>query len=416
MMSRRRMSANESLESAHPSDSFNVSYSSSSSNMMETISSQNSRVTAVTSKLQWKIDQFERLTRLYRNNKSMVSETFSSPLASNVVWELHIYPNGKREEDVGFVSFFLRQVGLADGEALTADFQIYVVDHTDRPSNVCRDCKDFTHQQGRGKFQVERDRLLQCLKLDGSLYVCCEVEYLPMGICKSDEERPPWEFTDKTSARLKETLRRMYDESILTDLEIQVGSKSFQAHKAVLAQASSVFRSMFSINMKESTEGILTIPDSTPAAIATMLDYLYCGVVDQGAFEKHTVDILVLSQKYDVPGLKEEAEKILSTRITAKNFTEYLDLADVHECSRLIAECRHFLITNYEEIVASSDWMALKKTNPELINKVLEKVVEDRIVYPSRALNSFRSLDYSDSTRDHLGPPLPKRPRRRCVQ
>ncbi|CAD5225739.1 unnamed protein product [Bursaphelenchus okinawaensis] len=411
-MRRRRTSPNDTIETSHFLDSLNTSYNSGTSNTMETISSQNSRVMAVTAKLQWKIEQFERLTRLYRNNKSMVSESFSSPLAANVVWELHIYPNGKREEDQGYVSFFLRQVGLQDGESLTADFQIYVIDHTERISNVCRDCKDFTHQQGRGKFQVERERLLQCLKMDGSLYVCCEVEYLPNGMCSSDEERPPWEFTDKTGVRLRESLRRLYDESILTDLEIQVGNKTFQAHKAVLAQASTVFKSMFSIQMTESREGVLTIPDSTPPAVSTMLDYLYAGVVDQGAFEKNTVDILILAQKYDVPGLKEEAEKILSKRINIKNFVEYLDMADLYDCSRLLAEFRHFLIDNYEEVSATLDWAKLKKENPELVNKLLEKVVEDRIVYPARALGSIRSLDYDH--KDGLGPPTPKRARRRC--
>lgn len=35
------------------------------------------------------------------------------------------------------------------------EFQIYTLDSTNNRVSVCRDTKDFTHQQGRGKFQVQ---------------------------------------------------------------------------------------------------------------------------------------------------------------------------------------------------------------------------------------------------------------------
>lgn len=49
---------------------------------------------------------------LYKNGSHLVSKQFYCPQVPNVVWELHVYPNGKREEDINNVSFFLRQVGL----------------------------------------------------------------------------------------------------------------------------------------------------------------------------------------------------------------------------------------------------------------------------------------------------------------
>ncbi|VDK75961.1 unnamed protein product [Gongylonema pulchrum] len=93
--------------------------------------------------------------KLFKNGHNLISKQFGCPQAPTVTWELHVYPNGKREEDVGNVSFFLRQVGLQRGEdPIMTEFQIYALDANMLRVSVCRDTKDFTNQQGRGKFQV----------------------------------------------------------------------------------------------------------------------------------------------------------------------------------------------------------------------------------------------------------------------
>ena len=39
-------------------------------------------------------------------------------------------------------------------EPIMTEFQIYALDQSNARVSVCRDTKDFTNQQGRGKFQV----------------------------------------------------------------------------------------------------------------------------------------------------------------------------------------------------------------------------------------------------------------------
>lgn len=51
--------------------------------------------------------------KLFKNGQNLISKQFGCPEATVVAWELHVYPNGKREEDANNVSFFLRQVGLS---------------------------------------------------------------------------------------------------------------------------------------------------------------------------------------------------------------------------------------------------------------------------------------------------------------
>ena len=183
-------------------------------------------MTAISTKLEWRIDQFEKLMKLFKNSHNLISRQFSCPQAPTVIWELHVYPNGKREEDANNVSFFLRQVGLQRGEdPIMTEFQIYTLDSTNCRISICRDTKDFSNQQGRGKFQVQRDKMLQALRADGSLLLICEVEYLPPGskICvEQDDDADMMEESIKGELSVRDSMREMLDSELLADCTIQV--------------------------------------------------------------------------------------------------------------------------------------------------------------------------------------------------
>jgi len=102
-----------------------------------------------------------------------------------------------------------------------------------------RDTKDFSNQQGRGKFQVQRDKMLTALRPDGilnflsllknlslgSLLLFCEVEFLPPGI-KLNVEKEDDEIVEETnldsSVWVQESLREMWQQETFTDCIIQV--------------------------------------------------------------------------------------------------------------------------------------------------------------------------------------------------
>jgi hypothetical protein len=105
------------------------------------------------------------------------------------------------------------------------EFQIYALDASDCRISVCRDTKDFSNQQGRGKFQVQRDKMLTALRPDGSLLLFCEVEFLPPGIKlnveKEDDEIIEESNTD-SAIWVQESLREMWQQETFTDCIIQV--------------------------------------------------------------------------------------------------------------------------------------------------------------------------------------------------
>lgn len=95
---------------------------------METVSKQMTTLELVCAKLDWKIANFDKLMRLSRLGQDLVSDHFFVPQAKDIVWELHIYPKGKREEDANNVSLFLRQIGMKGiQEPIMTEFRVYCI-------------------------------------------------------------------------------------------------------------------------------------------------------------------------------------------------------------------------------------------------------------------------------------------------
>ncbi|KAK5968673.1 Speckle-type POZ protein, partial [Trichostrongylus colubriformis] len=375
---------------------------------LEVVSKQATKVTALSTKLEWKIDQFEKLMKLFKNGQNLISRQFGVPQAPTVCWELHVYPNGKREEDMNNVSFFLRQVGLQRGEEpIMTEFQIYALDVSSQRVSVCRDTKDFTNQQGRGKFQVSRDKMAGALRADGSLLLICEVEYFTPGSKISvepadDEECTLDDVDEKVELSIRESNREMWESELFTDCVIKVGSKEIKAHRCVLGQHSPVFRSMFNNeSMIEAREGIIDIQDAKYESVRAMVEFMYTGSMD--TVDSNSVDeVLAIADKYEVLPLKEQCERIISNTITQKNITSIAVFADTYTATLLKQAVIRYLTVHHKNIIRTPEWRAMKKDRYELANELLEAV-----------LSASGDMDEENMSNSSKGPA--RKRVRRCV-
>jgi hypothetical protein len=87
--------------------------------------------------------------------------------------------------------------------------------------SICRDAKEFTNQQGRGKFQVARDRLTHLIQSDETLHLCCDVEYLPLK-SSTKQEQKIWDLTPERAMAIRDAMDSLYSDKIHTDTEIIV--------------------------------------------------------------------------------------------------------------------------------------------------------------------------------------------------
>uniref|UniRef100_A0A915LEF3 BTB domain-containing protein n=1 Tax=Meloidogyne javanica TaxID=6303 RepID=A0A915LEF3_MELJA len=308
------------------------------------VSKQTTRVAAVSSRLEWRIDHFEKLMKLMKNGQNLI-------------------------------------MGLQRGEdPVMTEFQIYALDASDCRISVCRDTKDFSNQQGRGKFQVQRDKMLTALRPDGSLLLFCEVEFLPPGI-KLNVEKEDDEIVEETnldsSVWVQESLREMWQQETFTDCIIQVGSARMNAHRCILAQHSVVFRSMFAQkSMLEAQNGQISITDSRPEYVRAMLQFIYTGSVDKSALENFAEGILAIADKYAVMPLKEQCERYMTSIICAKNIANLCLIADTYFGSYLKKACIKYISSNHKTFLRSPEWKELKAVRGQLANELLEAVLD----------------------------------------
>uniref|UniRef100_A0A8R1EK48 Uncharacterized protein n=1 Tax=Caenorhabditis japonica TaxID=281687 RepID=A0A8R1EK48_CAEJA len=130
------------------------------------------------------------------------------------------------------------------------EFQIYALDANNQRVSVCRDTKDFTNQQGRGKFQVTRDKMTGALRSDGTLFLICEVEYFPPGSKISvepvEEDIGMEEPEDLPEVTVRANNRSMLEDELFTDCVIHVGSKYIKSAPMYPRPKLASVQSMFS--------------------------------------------------------------------------------------------------------------------------------------------------------------------------
>lgn len=88
-------------------------------------------------------------------------------------------------------------------------------------------------------------------------------------------------------------------------------------HRALLAEASPVFESALSANMRESSEKRLEIRDAEPGTVAAMLAFLYTGALDEEV--KDPALLLALADRYGVDGLVQKCSAILLENVSVDN-------------------------------------------------------------------------------------------------
>ena len=130
---------------------------------------------------------------------------------------------------------------------------------------------------------------------------------------------------------------------------------------------SSVFETTFSSDMREKQDNVVTIDDSTPAAIETMLDYIYTGKVTADIGDI-LADVLQLADKYNLPGLPRKiCEKILLDDLVVENAINTFILVVMYKCSSAARDqVTRFFKKKVEDVVKTEDWKKAMVNYPDL--------------------------------------------------
>uniref|UniRef100_A0A915DQR3 Uncharacterized protein n=1 Tax=Ditylenchus dipsaci TaxID=166011 RepID=A0A915DQR3_9BILA len=333
---------------------------------------------------EWTISNFSKALDLATPGTCMRSRNFRDESMPEICWQLCLYPGGKREENVGNVSLFLKMSTTQTTREFTvrAEYRFYFVDDTGnaRFSNV--NTGDFKVKPSKGSHSwglrnIPRPKVLNCICSDNSLHIICQIELVPdFSKLQTHIRRDRKCDTGQLTKEYLERTHKMLETGEGSDCIIQCENKEFSVHKFVLIAHSEVFRAMFSHkNMLENMESRINLTDTNPTAVHQMLTYMYSGNLPDGFADEHAPFLIEISEKYGLDPLKILCQDKLISRLAPTNVCGMLELADTHNADLLMSACIPIVRTHIRQLLSSDDWAEIKNTNPKLVNSVLEKVV-----------------------------------------
>ncbi|CAK5008299.1 unnamed protein product [Meloidogyne enterolobii] len=232
---------------------------------------------------EWTIHNFTKALDLATFGTCMRSRNFRDESMPDICWQLCLYPGGKREENSGNVSLFLKMSTTENQREFTvrAEYRFYFLDDTGaaRFSNV--NTGDFKVKPAKGSHSwglrnIPRQKVLNCIRSNNSLHIVCQIELVPdFNKLQTHVRR---EHRIDPIILTKEFLERnhkMFISGEGSDCIVECGNQEFPVHKFVLMAHSDVFRAMFNHkDTLESVESRIRITDFGPETVHQMLTYM----------------------------------------------------------------------------------------------------------------------------------------------
>ncbi|GBM11950.1 Speckle-type POZ protein B [Araneus ventricosus] len=169
---------------------------------------------------------------------------------------------------------------------------------------------------------------------------------------------------------LNDNLKSLYDENFLCDVKLKTETRTFNSHKIILSASSSVFKSMFSRDMKEKDSSCVNIEDLSDDTINRMLLFIYTTRVEDLTWESASL-LYGAADKYAILSLKNICSSYLKDNISPSNACELLLLSDFHADGDLKSAAQDYILKNVKDIIKSDGWKLLVDTNAKLAAETL---------------------------------------------
>lgn len=144
----------------------------------------------------------------------------------------------------------------------------------------------------------------------------------------------------------------------LCDVVIQVGERQFPVHKVVLAGSSPYFQAMFTTDLDDSKQSVVTIRGDIPASVMeTVLDYCYTSSIE--VTEENVQDLLSASSLLQLDWLRDVCCEFIKRQLDSTNCLGIRAFADTHSCPELQEAADSYAQRHYLEVLEVGEFLEL---------------------------------------------------------
>nr|XP_042912671.1 speckle-type POZ protein B-like [Parasteatoda tepidariorum] len=192
------------------------------------------------------------------------------------------------------------------------------------------------------------------------------------------QSETPSNFQYSTNAdsllTLQNDMRELYLSQKHTDVVLKLDeSTTLGAHKSVLIARSPYFLKMFdNADMTESISGIVNVTEDKNVTQA-LLEYLYTGFVERMDCDL-AKELMIASDKYLVPSLKDKCATYLMSAFTIFNVSEIFKFADKIKQKQLKTAALDYIVNHISEIMALPEWSVIEdEQKVEVLSTVVQR-------------------------------------------
>jgi hypothetical protein len=146
------------------------------------------------------------------------------------------------------------------------------------------------------------------------------------------------------------------------------------AHKCFLATASAYFDAAFQGSWNENNaDGKWPTTNST-AVMKAVLRFIYIGKMDNDLLENDTVNLLSVAKEYQLYSLIQLCETKCIQKLSNSNIKMMLELAHLHNATRLKQACFQFVKKNSSTVLMDPQFISLATANPALWSELAKAI------------------------------------------
>ncbi|KAL6654216.1 hypothetical protein ACP70R_007681 [Stipagrostis hirtigluma subsp. patula] len=307
--------------------------------------------------------------------KSIESSTFT---VGGHSWHIRYFPDGYSQETADWICVDLkRDPTTSEKEEAKARFKLCLLDQPGEPVPSVTNTynvRTFTNSSfawGYTKFAKRKDLETSPHLVDDSFRIRCDIT-VAKEIRVADTTVEPLVVPPPD---LHRHLGALLTSQVGSDVKLEVGGATFDAHRNVLAVRSPVFMAELFGAMREKTATHVRIDDMEPAVFKAFLHFIYTDSlpeIDKGDKIAMAQHLLVAADRYGMERLKLICEVMLHNNINTSTAANTLVLAERHGCNRLKEACLKFIASPYnlKVVMASDDFGHLSRSCPSLAKEL----------------------------------------------
>lgn len=152
----------------------------------------------------------------------------------------------------------------------------------------------------------------------------------------------------------------------LCDVVLKIGDEHIPTHRAVLAACSSYFYAMFTSDLVESRQKVITMKDIDASVVQTLVEFAYTGKVDVSV--ENVQSILATACLVQFHEVRDLCCQFLETQLDPSNCLGIRKFTEAHGCTNFLDVVDNFVLENFREVLKSEEYALLPC---ELLVKVI---------------------------------------------